>query len=134
MTTINLCLETFNVTLKLLNMVFRQPFFPYSYPQHTCVSVCTHGHTHMRTYARTPMRARALIVFPSQERTPSHPAACFFCFLVFSAFLFFTLALLVEVSFYLEAEISPAPPTPSSRQNNFRPYISGSSHSLLLWI
>lgn len=40
------CLETSNVTLKLLNMVFRQPFFPYSYPQHTCVSVCTHGHTH----------------------------------------------------------------------------------------
>ena len=101
------CLETSSMTLKLPNMVFRQPFFPDSYPQHTCMSVCTHGHAHMRTYAHTHTHTHTL--FPSQERTPSHPAACFFCFLVFSAFLFFTLALLVEVCFYLEAEISPAP-------------------------
>lgn len=120
------CLETSSVTLKLLNMVFRQPFFSYSPPTHLCVCThtCTHGHAHARTHTRahmdmhacTPIRARARThthtLFPYQDRTPSHPAACFFCFLTVSAFLFFTLALLVEVCFYLEAEISPAPPPP----------------------
>ena len=51
-----------------------------------------------------------LTLFPFQERTPSHPAVCCFCFLTFCVFFLFILLLLGEVCFYLEAQISPAPP------------------------